>query len=109
DPLVNMQGDGRHFKRRLLRLPRPDQRRVEMRIVGVAPLSGVAVSGFSDQPDRGIVLSPLRVMVVLLDRSLPGHYLSLLVPQSPHVLSPEPAYVLRTARPIQFTKNTGCQ
>ena len=77
DSLVNVEGDRRHLERGVLGLAGPGQRGVEVRIVPVLLLAGIAVGGLGDQPDGRVVLPLLALVVVLLDAALTGCWLSL--------------------------------
>jgi len=68
--LVHVQRDGRHLEARVLGLPRPDELRVRVRVVGVLLLTGVGVRRRNHEPYRRVVGSLLVLVLVRLDRLL---------------------------------------
>src|SRR5215208_3148810 len=66
-PLVDVQRDGRYLEGGMLRLARPLQHRVEVRIVGVSLRLGVAVGVGRYETDGRVVLARLASVVVLFD------------------------------------------
>ena len=70
DPLVNVERDGRDLERCPLGLSRPNEPRIEMRVVFVRLLLTLRVRRRGYQPDLRVVHPGLALMVVRLDRLL---------------------------------------
>jgi len=76
DSFVNVEGDRRDLKRRVLGLPRPLELRVEVRVVRVGLCAVIGFGRRADQSRRRVIQPAGSLVVVLLDILLVGFLLS---------------------------------